>query len=456
MKLMTCALFSLAVLAAGCGRQESAATAPKKLPVASAAQAHSLVLDTRHIDQVLSDFTASGELVGVSALIYQDGREVYFGAHGMADRERKIPMARDTLVRIYSMTKPVTGAVLMTLYEQGKFQLDDPLEKYAAEFAGMRVYAGREHGEPVYEAAARPITVSDIMRHTAGFYSDSSDSPVGELYRAADPMSLTHTLEQMAESLGELPLVFQPGSRWLYGPSTDVQAFLAERLAGQPFLAERLAGQPFAQLLQERILDPLQMHDTGYRIGDRRDRLARMYNRHEDGSFTPITDDRAPANAPLLRDWPMTPGGWGLVSSLDDYMRFARMLLNGGALDGVRVLKPETVALMAADMLPDTVTDRSWLPGKGQVGFGINFAVRLAPPADRKEASGAVGEFFWDGFANTLFWVDPQHKLAAVLFTQYQPWGGVDLHKDFRDAVYRNAAAASALGRPAGPDSAGR
>lgn len=429
MKIMTIALTAILLLV-GCAREEASKVEKNR--------AETLVLDTRHIDKVLSDFTASGELVGVSALIHQNGREIYFGAHGMADREREIPMSRDTLVRIYSMTKPITGAVLMTLYEEGKFQLDDPLENYAPEFAELQVYAGQLDGEAVYEPAARPITVRDIMRHTAGFYSESSDSPVGELYRAAEPMKLEHTLEEMAQILGGLPLAFQPGAQWLYGPSTDVQAFLAERLAGQPF----------EQLVRERILNPLQMQDTGYRIGGRRDRLARMYARDEDGSFTPITDEQAPANAPLLRDWPMTPGGWGLVSSLDDYMRFARMLLNGGELDGVRILKPETIALMAEDSLPDALTDTSWLPGKGQVGFGINFAVRLAPPASREEASGAVGEFFWDGFANTLFWVDPQHKLTAVLFTQFQPWGGVDLHKDFRDAVYRNHPQASALTKP--------
>lgn len=313
MKMIMCVLVVI-VLMAGCTRQESSATGQKAPQISSPSQASDLVLDTRHIDKVLNGFTSSGKLVGVSALIFRKGREVYFGAHGMADRENKMPMARDTLVRIYSMTKPITGVVLMTLYEEGKFQLDDPLEKYLPEFADMQVYTGAADGEPVYQPVARPITVRDIMRHTAGFYSGSSNSPVGELYRAADPTSLEHTLEEMAAALGDLPLVFQPGGRWLYGPSADVQAYLAERLAGQPF----------EQLMQERVLIPLQMHDTGYRIGDRRDRLARMYNRHKDGSFTPITDDGAPANAPLLRDWPMTPGGWGLVSSLDDYMRFAR------------------------------------------------------------------------------------------------------------------------------------
>jgi len=138
------------------------------------------------------------------------------------------------------------------------------------------------------------------------------------------------------------------------------------------------------------------------------------------------------------RDWPLKPGSFGLISTLDDYMRFARMLQNGGELDGRRILKPETVKLMATDAMPPDVTDVSWLPSKGSVGFGIDFAVRIKPPANAQEASGAVGEFFWDGAADTLFWVDPKHKITAVLFTQYKPFGKVPLHKAFRDAVYHN------------------
>ena len=136
-------------------------------------------------------------------------------------------------------------------------------------------------------------------------------------------------------------------------------------------------------------------------------------------------------------DWPSKPGSFGLVSTLDDYMRFARMLQNGGELDGKRILKTETVHLMATDAMPAEVTDTSWLPSKGLVGFGVDFAVRIRPPADAREASGAVGEFFWDGAADTLFWVDPKNKITAVLLTQYRPFGKVPLHKAFRDAVYK-------------------
>jgi CubicO group peptidase (beta-lactamase class C family) len=161
-----------------------------------------------------------------------------------------------------------------------------------------------------------------------------------------------------------------------------------------------------------------------------------MYTRNDDGSFTRQTDEEAfKFNS---QPWPLKPGSFGLVSTIDDYMKFARMLLGGGKLGRARILKPETVQLMATDAMPPEVTDQSWLPSKGQVGFGIDFAVRVAPPKDANESSGAVGEFFWDGAASTLFWVDPKNGIAAVLFTQMRPFDKIRLHKAFRDAVYRN------------------
>lgn len=383
-------------------------------------------IEPAKIDAALRGFIESGALVGVSALIYEDGREAYFGAFGRSDREAGKPMTRSTLVQIFSMTKPIAGVALMSLYEAGKFQLDDPLAKYAPEFANLRVYAGLDaHGEVVYEAPRRPVTVRDITRHTAGFYGGMDPGPVADLYRAADPTAKTNTLKEEAGKLGALPLLFQPGSRWLYGPSVDVQAYLVERLSSLPF----------DKFLEQKIFKPLGMKDTRYVLRQQdRARMAAMYDWHEDGSLS-----RAPDDAALefnSRDWPLKPGSFGLISTLDDYMRFARMLQNGGELDGKRILKPETVRLMASDAMPAEVTDTSWLPSKGSVGFGIDFAVRIHPPADAREASGAVGEFFWDGAADTLFWVDPKNKITAVLFTQYRPFGKVPLHKAFRDAVY--------------------
>jgi len=383
-------------------------------------------IDKARIDAALSGIISSNALVGVSALVYQDGHEAYFGAFGKADRESARPMSRNTLVQIFSMTKPVTGVALMSLYEEGKFNLDDPLSKYAPEFADMKVYAGIDpRGEIIYEPVHRPINVRDITRHTAGFYYGDDHSPVGEIYRAGDPSNKRNTLAEEARILGSLPLLFQPGTQWRYGPSVDVQALLVERLSGMPF----------DKYLQKKIFEPLGMKNTRYVLQAKdKERLAAVYDWHADGSLTRVPD--AQAFEFNSRDWPLKPGSFGLVSTLDDYMRFARMLQNGGELEGKRILKAETIKLMSTDQLPPNVVDKGFLPSKGQVGFGIDFAVRIRPPADAQEASGAVGEFFWDGAKDTLFWVDPQNKITAVLFTQYAPFGKVPLHKVFRDAVY--------------------
>jgi CubicO group peptidase (beta-lactamase class C family) len=269
------------------------------------------------------------------------------------------------------------------------------------------------------------MTIRDLTRHTAGFATGADNPGVGPLLRAADPLNRSNTLTQVAARLGTVPLWFHPGERWAYGPSVDVQALLVERLSGQPF----------ERYVREHVLDPLRMRETRYFVPDAdRARLAGFYQRGEGGVLARQPD--SVAFAFNTRHWPLTPGSYGLTSTLDDYMRFARMLVNEGALDGVRILRPETVRLMATNQLSDGVTERSWLPSKGQVGFGIDVAVRVRPPASAGENNGVVGEFFWDGAASTLFWVDPVHQLTAVLFVQLVPFDGIGLHKGFRDAVY--------------------
>lgn len=392
-------------------------------------------IDRARIDDALRGLVDSGALVGASALVYQDGQEKYFGAFGQADREAGRPMARDTLVRLYSMTKPVTGVALMQLYEQGKFQLDDPVSRYLPEFAGVRVYAGTDvNGKALLQAPQRPISIRDLMRHTAGFVGGSQDTgPVADLYRQADPENIDITLAEESRRMASVPLLYSPGTRWLYSPAVDVQARLVEVLSGQPF----------DQYLQAHIFDPLRMKDTRYALRESdHSRLAVVYTRSDDGVMTRMPDSDLLAFN--LQPRAKKPGSWGLVSTLDDYMRFARMLVDGGELDGARVLQPSTVRLMASDAMPAAATDKSWLPGKGQVGFGVDFAVRTASPKTADEASGEVGEFFWDGMANTLFWVDPVNRIAAVVFTQYVPFGKVPLHKTFRDAVYLDDTSAAA------------
>ena len=378
------------------------------------------------IDSTLQSFVASGKVAGVSALIYEKDREAYFNAFGFADREARRPMSRNTIVQIFSMTKPVTGVAVLSLYEKGKLQLDDPLSKYAPEFARLRVYAGTDStGAPVLVAPRRPVTIRDLTRHTAGFATNPNNPGVGPLLRAADPMNRSNTLTQMAERLGTVPLWFHPGEKWEYGPSVDVQAFLVERISGQPF----------ERYLEQHVFTPLRMRETRYFVPEAdRARLAAAYVRRGDSVLARMPDHEVLALATTRSA--LTPGGYGLTSTLDDYMRFARMLVNDGELDGSRVLRPETVRLMATNHLSEDVKERSWLPSKGQVGFGIDVAVRTRPPASAAESNGVVGEFFWDGAASTLFWVDPTNRLAAVLFVQLLPFDPIKLHKGFRDAVY--------------------
>jgi CubicO group peptidase (beta-lactamase class C family) len=378
------------------------------------------------IDSTLKSFIDSSKVVGVSALIFEKSKEVYCNAFGLADREANKPMNRNALVRIFSMTKPVTGVALMKLYEQGAFQLDDPLSKYAPEFADMKVFTGVDaKGKLILEPAKRPITIRDITRHTAGFAVNQEIPGLGPLLKETDAMNKENTLTQMAKKLASLPLAFHPGEQWAYGPCVDVQAYLVERISGTPF----------DQFMKENILDPLGMTHTRYVVPESDTaQLAAMYFRSDDGYLSRITNpDALNFN---LRKWPLTPGGWGLTSTLDDYMRFARMMVNNGTLDNTTILKPETVKLMYTNHLSDSVTERMWLPSKGQVGFGIDFAVRLRPPVSKEENNGSVGEFFWDGAASTMFWVDPVNEITSVLFVQLMPFDRVQLHKKFRDAVY--------------------
>ncbi len=377
------------------------------------------------LTSTLKSFIDSGKTAGVSALVFEKGKEVYYGAFGYADREAKIPMERNTIVRIFSMTKPVTGVALMTLYDKRAFQLDDPLSKYAPEFANMKVFRGvDEKGNPILEPAKRPITIRDITRHTAGFANEDT-TVLGRMVKAADAMNRENTLMEMAKRLASLPLQFDPGDQWAYGPSVDVQAYLVEKLSGKPF----------DQYLKETILDPLQMTHTRYVVPQNElPRFSGWYIRSVSGILNRAPDEQA--NSFNTKDWPLKPGGWGLTSTLDDYMKFAQMLVHKGRLGNVEILKPSTVGLMSTNQLSDTISKRMWLPSKGRVGFGIDFAVRTAPPQTKDENNGVVGEFFWDGLASTLFWVDPKNELTAVLFTQLIPFDRVKLHKSFRDAIY--------------------
>jgi CubicO group peptidase (beta-lactamase class C family) len=376
------------------------------------------------IDSTLKAFVSSGEAAGVSALVFEKNKEVYFNAFGFADKEDGIPMNRKTIVRIFSMTKPIAGVALMKLHEQGAFELDDPISKFAPEFSDMKVLSGvNASGKLLLEPAKREITIRDLTRHTAGF-ADPGHPHLGNLVTKADPTNKNNTLAEMAKKLAGLPLSFHPGDQWSYGISVDVQAHLVERISGKPF----------DEYIRENILDPLGMSNTRYVVPDSdMPKFAALYLRGDDGQLSKAATEMA--NEFNSQDWPLKPGGFGLTSTLDDYIQFAQMLVNEGTHNNVNILKEETVRLMATNHLSDSVTERMWLPSKGQVGFGIDFAVRLRPPASSEENHGVVGEFFWDGAASTLFWVDPKNELTAVFFVQVIPFYG-QFHKKFRDAIY--------------------
>ncbi len=422
-KRMRLAPFALALVAGLSGCVTSEVT--NNYTSATAESASGVTLDTVGIDAALAGMVADGRTVGASALVWKDGREVYFHAAGQADREAARPFARDTLVQIFSMTKPVTGVALMTLWEDGKFGLDDPLGDYLPEYAALQVYDGMDaSGNPVLRAPKRPVTVRDIMRHTAGFtYGGGSRYP-DQVWEQLEPLSADNTLAGFSQKMAQVPLVNDPGTAWEYSAGVDVQARLVEVLSGQPF-ADYVAAEIFA---------PLGMADTGWKR-DAADlpRLAMIYNLAADGGLEPVPrGDWLEVN---FAGKPMTMGGSGIVTTVDDYMLFARMLLGEGALDGKRILKPETIRIMATDHLDPRMTERAWLPGKGQMGFGLDFAVRVAPPASPDEMRGTVGEFFWDGYPSMLFWVDPANDMAVVFATQRIPFNAT-LHKDIRAAVY--------------------
>jgi len=239
----------------------------------------------------------------------------------------------------------------------------------------------------------------------------------------ADPMALTIDLAEMGKRLAGVPLLFDPGTRWSYSIGVDVQALLVEKLSGQKF----------SDYVRQHVFEPLGMRETAWRQPDARlPRFAAMYRKSE-GKL--VRESDSAARRLNFQDNKLTGGGFGLASTVDDYMRLARMLLHQGELDGTRILKPSTVKLMATDQLDARITDRGFLPGKGSVGFGMDFAVRVSQPQKPEENRGAVGEFFWDGAASTLFWVDPANQLAAVFFTQKMPFDGT-LHHDIRAAIY--------------------
>ncbi len=356
-----------------------------------------------------------GRLPGAVALIARRGRLGYFESFGLRDPANGAPMAKDAIFRIYSMTKPIVSVAAMMLWEEGRFLLNDPIARYLPDFADRKVAVERG-GEIELVPAEREITIQDLLRHTSGLtYEFRGAGPVHKMYTSAKIFSRAQSNAEQVATLGKMPLLHHPGTRWEYSRSTDVIGRLVEVLSGL-----RLGAY-----LERHLLSPLGMVDTAFHVPERNhSRLAEAFARDpESGESLRLLEVRDPPN--------FESGGGGLVSTASDYARFLQMLLNNGALDGMRLLSRKTIELMTADHLGSiTGAPDLLLPG---YGFGLGFAVRLH--AGIAHTPGSIGQYFWGGLAGTTFWVDPAEQLIALLLIQAP--GQRDYYRVlFRDLVY--------------------
>jgi CubicO group peptidase (beta-lactamase class C family) len=366
-------------------------------------------------EHMRSSYVVPGKISGCATLVARRGEVCYLDVAGMADVERETPLASDTIMRIYSMTKPIASVALMTLFERGLFSLSDPVHRFIPAWKNLRV---RTAGAwPLFETepCKRAMTVRDLLMHTSGLtYGFLRATNIDRAYRnqrVGDP-DPNYTLKDMMAQLAELPLEFSPGDRWNYSVATDVVAYLVEVLSGMSFEA----------YLQEVILNPLGMVDTSFNIGpDKLPRLSSCYQRNMQKELV-LQDD---GQASEYRERDLFSGGGGLLSTMGDYNRFCQMLLNGGTLDGQRIIGSRTLDFMTGNHLPGGADMSEFATGSFSetayegVGFGLGFANKLN--ARKSGVPATNGSFFWGGLASTLFWVDPAEELVVIFMTQLIP-----------------------------------
>ena len=376
---------------------------------------------------------------GISTLLARRGQVVHFEQVGWQDRESQTIMAPDTIFRIYSMTKPVICTAFMTLYEEGRFQLFDPVARFLPAFGKVKVLTRVSPTEVKEIDLIRPIMLRDLLTHTAGLtYPFFEDSPVNELYRQARIMGdPERPLEDAIKELARMPLAYQPGSKWHYSVAIDVIAYLIEVISGQPL----------QEFLSQRLFKPLGMTDTGFSVPpEKRSRIAAMYG-YPDLAVNTLSQVGEAAGKGLYtrRDVEGTNpsnntqsfarGGHGLFSTSGDYLRFAQMLLNRGELEGSRILAPKIVDLMHMNHVPAALLPFE-IGGVFSVGYGFGLGSRVLLNVAESCMPGSVGEFGWSGAAKTYYWVDPQEQLIGVMMAQYMmSFENPDL--DFRLLAYQ-------------------
>jgi len=389
----------------------------------------SVGLNSKQLDRLaphLDRYVDEGKLPGYLVVVARHGQPAYLRTYGLCDVENHKPVAEDTIFRIYSMTKPITSVAIMQLYARGLFQLDNPVSRFIPAFKDLQVFSAGDAEKFETVLAPRQVTFRDLLTHTAGFaYGTSANHVVDQLYR--DRKVLTGTLAEMVQKLSELPLLFAPGSRWSYSLATDILGYLVEQIAGQPLDA----------YFAEHILGPLGMDDTAFYVPDAKAaRFAANYTYHEGGMR--LID--SPDNGTYRQPPTFRSGGGGLVSTVQDYFRFAQMLLNKGELDGVRILGRKSVELMTMNHMPNNgdlssmgMPVFSETPYNG-IGFGLGFSVMLNPAT--AQILGSPGEYAWGGAASTAFWVDPVEEQIVIFLTQLMPSSTYPIRRELRVLTY--------------------
>ena len=381
------------------------------------------------IDGWMDRYVEGGLLPGLTVAVLRRGELAYLRVCGHADLARNVPLQKESIFRIYSMTKPLTSVAVMMLYERGLFQLDDPISRFLPAFRNSRVFTDGSPTKWDSVPAQRDITFRDLLTHTSGLtYGFMDAHPVDVLYRAQgiDFSSSEEDLGTLVERLGGLPLVAQPGQRWNYSVSTDVLGHLVAVISGRPF----------DDYLRENILQPLGMADTAFVVPEAKKHLFTANYVPGEGGSLKLADD--PPTSPFLRRR-LPSGGGGLVSTAADYLRFCRFLLNRGHLDGHRLLGRKTVDLMMANHLPTDIAGM----GKSRfsestyvgIGFGLGFSVMLEPA--KAQILGTPGEVAWGGAASTAFWVDPAEDMAVLLLTQLMPSSTYPIRRELRVLSYQ-------------------
>jgi CubicO group peptidase (beta-lactamase class C family) len=390
---------------------------------------------TEHLNRA---YIEPGKIAGCQTLVARHGHVAYFTNLGYADRERKKPIADNTIFRLYSMTKPITSVALMTLYEQGYFQLNDPVARVIPEWRDHRVWESGEGASMVTRPPDSPMTFRHILSHTSGLSYGGGLAPLIDMQIKLHPAEQAYedigvarnrstTLREFVQKLARVPLRYDPGERWQYSYSTDVCGYLVEAISGKPF----------DEYLRDVIFEPLRMRDTAFYVApEKAERLAAGYRRARDKSLRLLDD---PTTSEYLKPPVFLSGGGGLTGTTADYLRFCEMLRRGGELDGARVLGPRTIALMTRNHLKGGKDLTQLALGAfaetaySGVGFGLGFATTL----DEVQAGTlGAGDYYWGGAASTIFWVDPVEDLVAIFMTQLIPSYTFNFRGQLKSIIY--------------------